>query len=62
MASLALERVVKRCQGITASGKQCKCWSTCTVNSLPLCDQHGAKAVRTAVACGHKSGTVVEKT
>lgn len=51
-----------RCQWITASGKQCKCWGTCSVNRLPLCDQHGAKAVREAVACGHNPADVVAET
>jgi hypothetical protein len=37
-----------RCQATTASGSQCKCYATSTVNRVPYCDQHAAKAVREA--------------
>lgn len=39
-----------RCQGITAAGKQCKCYATQKINEIPYCDQHAAKATREAVA------------
>jgi hypothetical protein len=60
----------KRCQAMTASRSQCKCWSTCYVNKIPYCDQHGAIVVRetfeanlrdAALAIEQQSGTVVEK-
>jgi hypothetical protein len=53
----------KRCQATTASGSQCKCYATCTVNGLPYCDQHGAKVVRdSAVAIEELAGNVGKKT
>lgn len=52
----------KRCQAMTASGSQCKCWATSTVNRVPFCDQHAAKAVReAALAIEEKSGNVGKK-
>lgn len=36
----------ERCEGITASGEQCKCYATERVNEIPYCRQHAAKELR----------------
>ncbi len=43
------KQFTERCEGIVA-GRQCKCWATGTVNSIPYCKQHLEKALREAVA------------
>jgi hypothetical protein len=35
-----------RCEGITASGEQCRCWAVQRVNEIPYCRQHGEKELR----------------
>jgi hypothetical protein len=36
----------ERCEGITATGNQCRCWATERINAIPYCRQHAAKELR----------------
>jgi hypothetical protein len=36
----------ERCEGITASGEQCRCWAVQPINEVPYCRQHGEKESR----------------
>jgi hypothetical protein len=38
--------MTERCEGITASGEQCRCWAVEKINEVPYCDQHAAKELR----------------
>jgi hypothetical protein len=42
-----------RCEGITASGEQCKCWAVERVNNIPLCRQHAEKELRALAGQPH---------
>jgi len=43
-------RANARCEGVTAAGKQCKCYATQTINGIPYCDQHAAKVTGEEIA------------
>lgn len=38
--------MTERCEGITASGEQCRCWAVQRINEVPYCLQHGEKELR----------------